>query len=387
MPALDLSQLIAPLTEAEFFAKHWERAPLLVRGAAARFAGVFDLAELDNMLAEFGRPHAQGIRLAKYGEGGTNSSIPSDVPPHLDSLYAAYLQGCTLNVNDISEHHGRVRALIERLIDSFRCRVTSNLFLTPPGARAFPLHYDTHEVLVLQLDGAKHWRVYSPVIEAPLKQTTGDREVDHAIAGEPLLDVVVEAGDILYVPRGFLHEAWTESDRHSLHITAGIHATSIRDLLVELIDERVQHDVTLRRCPTPTELFGDPAALATVLRVRLEELANDDAGSLADRVAVRALLAEPSLPGPRFALDPRRELHLDTKLRKRDGARCHIVKGPADCTLYFQGNAVRGPAKLTPAFHFVAQQTAFTPHDLPGDLTDKERLTLSRRLLREGLLL
>ncbi|OXB63355.1 hypothetical protein ASZ78_001931 [Callipepla squamata] len=38
----------------------------------------------------------------------------------------------------------------------------ANTYLTPPGTQGFAPHYDDIEAFVLQLEGKKHWRVYSP---------------------------------------------------------------------------------------------------------------------------------------------------------------------------------------------------------------------------------
>lgn len=37
--------------------------------------------------------------------------------------------------------------------------------------------------------------------------------------GSPMLDIVLEAGDMLYFPRGFIHQGCTVAGEHSLHIT------------------------------------------------------------------------------------------------------------------------------------------------------------------------
>lgn len=42
---------------------------------------------------------------------------------------------------------------------------------------------------------------------------------DEAEIGEPILEVVLEAGDLLYFPRGFIHQGECLPDAHSLHIT------------------------------------------------------------------------------------------------------------------------------------------------------------------------
>jgi len=43
-------------------------------------------------------------------------------------------------------------------------------------------------------------------------------------------ELMLTAGDLLYMPRGFLHEAWT-TDEPSTHLTVGLHVVRWLDLL------------------------------------------------------------------------------------------------------------------------------------------------------------
>eukprot|EP00443_Scrippsiella_acuminata_P022019 CAMPEP_0115178840 /NCGR_PEP_ID=MMETSP0270-20121206/6106_1 /TAXON_ID=71861 /ORGANISM="Scrippsiella trochoidea, Strain CCMP3099" /LENGTH=692 /DNA_ID=CAMNT_0002591811 /DNA_START=1 /DNA_END=2075 /DNA_ORIENTATION=- len=82
-----------------------------------------------------------------------------------------------------------------------------NGYLTPPGAIGKPPHVDDHDVLVLQQDGAKSW----------LLLDTATREV--------AAEVVLNAGDVLYLPQGVPHHARAHSDggQPSLHLAVGLH--------------------------------------------------------------------------------------------------------------------------------------------------------------------
>ena len=46
-----------------------------------------------------------------------------------------------------------------------------NRYLTPAGTQGFAPHYDDIEAFILQLEGKKHWRLYSPRLE-PLQNLT-----------------------------------------------------------------------------------------------------------------------------------------------------------------------------------------------------------------------
>src|SRR5207253_2896853 len=109
----------------------------------------------------------------------------------------------------------------------FHCPVHGNLYLTPAQSQGFDAHFDAHEVFALQLDGVKHWRLYGLAAVLPLACEKAN--VPRSSLGPPQ-EVRLEAGDLLYIPRGHAHEAFT-SDQPSLHLTIGINVYRWSDLL------------------------------------------------------------------------------------------------------------------------------------------------------------
>ena len=54
-----------------------------------------------------------------------------------------------------------------------RILCNANLYLTPAGAQGFDAHYDWMDGLVVQLDGAKRWRLYPPLVALPPRARRG----------------------------------------------------------------------------------------------------------------------------------------------------------------------------------------------------------------------
>jgi len=118
--------------------------------------------------------------------------------------------------------------------------VQLNAYLSPASARGLDVHFDYHDVFVVQLDGAKRWRVWAPTDRT--RDPIGGR---HAIprptldeVGEPVLDLVLEPGDVLYLPRGHPHVAET-TDRESAHLTVGVLAVTWHRVVRRAIDDAV----------------------------------------------------------------------------------------------------------------------------------------------------
>lgn len=62
--------------------------------------------------------------------------------------------------------------------------------------------------------------------------------------GSLIEEVTLEAGSVLYFPRGIVHEAKTDSDSHSLHLTVSVYQrTSYADLLEKVLPAAVARAV------------------------------------------------------------------------------------------------------------------------------------------------
>lgn len=72
--------------------------------------------------------------------------------------------------------------------------------------------------------------------------------------GEPFVDFVLEAGDLLYLPSGLIHEAHTLAEADdaspSLHLTVGMESTvfgSWESMLLELVATATEDDEEARQ--------------------------------------------------------------------------------------------------------------------------------------------
>ncbi|MCU1369537.1 MAG: Cupin 4 family protein [Ilumatobacteraceae bacterium] len=118
--------------------------------------------------------------------------------------------------------------------------VQVNAYLSPASARGLDVHFDYHDVFVAQLEGTKRWRVWAPTERS--REPIGGR---HAVPrprldelGDPLLDLVLEAGDVLYLPRGHPHVAET-TDRASAHLTVGLLAITWHRIVRRAVDDEI----------------------------------------------------------------------------------------------------------------------------------------------------
>ena len=177
--------------------------------------------------------------------------------PEVRSMYnsnpfAAYLDGCSVVLNHADQLCPELAALCEDLQISFP-HCYCNGYLTPPGAQAVPPHADDRDVLVVQLLGEKVWKVYKEVpIPYPYAQEqVGKGGLDvpaEVLEGATAIETTLRQGDILYMPRGWVHEARTESNHPSFHATVAIatHDWTLAGNMTEIISRTLASNPSLR---------------------------------------------------------------------------------------------------------------------------------------------
>ncbi|GIF26888.1 hypothetical protein BJ973_003528 [Actinoplanes tereljensis] len=390
---------IAKIEPAKFAAAHWGRAPLLCRAADPDgFTDLLSPAAVDELLSRRGlrtpflRVAQQGKVLppAKFtGSGGAGAEIADQVLD--DEVMRLYAGGATLVLQGLHRIWPPLIDFARQLGSELRRPLQVNAYLTPPGSQGFSTHYDTHDVFVLQVDGTKRWLIHEPVLADPLeKQAWGGRadEVAATAAGDPALDVVLAPGDALYLPRGWLHSAQAQGTR-SLHLTFGIRSLTRYALVEELLTMAAQ-DARLR-ATLPFALDAtDPEAIEPELTETVEALrdwlATTTPTEIADRLRERDWpSARPAPLSPLAQLDFADALTPANEVRARGGLRWRLAEdGPDYVVLRLTGRTLRFPAYCAAALRQAMAPEPTRVGDLLLD-TDDDRLTLTRRLLREAL--
>ena len=277
------------------------RDPWLHRGAdPAGFADLLDLAGVDELLTRRGL-RTPFLRVAKDGrtlgdrEFTTGGGVGASIPDQLDAATLARLfaEGSTLVLQALHRTWGPVIDLAHDLVDALGHPVQVNAYVTPPTSRGFDDHYDVHDVLVLQLAGEKAWRVRPPVVTDPLRDdpwTNHRAQVAAAAQHPPHLEETLRPGDVLHVPRGWIHSA-TALGGVSAHLTVGIHAWTRRHVAGHLLDAalRLLEEDPAIRAALP---FGRRAEDLTATEIEEARRAALDALAAVPAGDVRSAMAE-----------------------------------------------------------------------------------------------
>jgi hypothetical protein len=129
----------------------------------------------------------------------------------------------------------------------FGIPIRANLYMTPPFSQGFQPHYDLDDIFVLQAHGKKIWSCHNDYSN---KKSLPNRDMDfnkslHQPIGIPD-EIQLDLGDLLYLPRGFMHEARTE-DQNSIHITFAFIGNNLGELIQQLIRAKSIKDVGFRK--------------------------------------------------------------------------------------------------------------------------------------------
>jgi ribosomal protein L16 Arg81 hydroxylase len=385
-----LAELLAPVSVEEFIQSYYESRPLLVRN---RTQGGFDrfltLDDADRLLGE-SHLNSEYVRIVQDGKNRSpQEGVDADLNQSeggLEALFQQYRQGASIVLLSLQERWPPLQKLCRSLTAPLSARMQANAYLTPPLAQALELHYDTHDVFVLQTHGAKSWRLYEPWTELPLRTSPfRDAPEDLRLVDE----FVLHAGDLLYLPRGYPHEV-RSGESTSLHVTLGVKPILWAEVIKDAVHDTIENDATLRRS-LPPGFAADPAVFdgcVTELRRLLESTLSRISTEATMRSArSRAeLAAQPSLRGHLCDLDRQGQVGLETVVMLRRESSPTLAVDDGYAQLGFHGKRVRLPGHTERTVRFLLAASSFTAADLPDDLDETSRLLLVQRLIHEGLL-
>lgn len=190
---------------------------------------------------------------------------------HPTELHERLADGASLVVDAIDELHTPIGALAQDLEGWLRTHVQVNAYASWTSTEGFGTHWDDHDVVVVQIAGAKRWRLFGPTRTAPMYRDVAEPEQPPR---DPVADLVLRTGDVLYLPRGWWHAVTADQGSASLHLTCGIGTHTGADLIRWLSDElrsddRVRSDLPVHR--SAEEQSGYLAALGKEVAAALED--------------------------------------------------------------------------------------------------------------------
>jgi ribosomal protein L16 Arg81 hydroxylase len=163
-----------------------------------------------------------------------------------DVFYKFLREGATLVLNRLEAKSEPVHDLVMEVARFVGEKAVANGYAAFGGKGTFAKHWDTHDVFAVQLIGRKRWRVFAPTFVLPLPRQ-GSKEHKHECPADPIFDAILEAGDVLYIPRGWWHEAIPLPGEETFHIAVGIHPMLVRDYIAWSCVKTFPSNIALRQ--------------------------------------------------------------------------------------------------------------------------------------------
>ena len=197
------------ISPGDFAEQYQEKKPLLIKSAVAKtyfpWQEANEVYNNSDAASEDLKLFLNGLipkheYIEKYLEIGTLRHRLAK-----PNVYEYLKNGATLIANKI-KHSAKVDQLSRQIAVFTGRQVVSSAYVALGEKESSPCHWDTRDVFAIQLIGRKRWIIYEPSMESPIfTQQSKDYKDQHPCPSDPYMDIILEAGDILYIPRGWWH--------------------------------------------------------------------------------------------------------------------------------------------------------------------------------------
>jgi hypothetical protein len=385
----DFASLLHPVSIAEFFSSYWESQPLLLhRSDAGFYEGLLTNRDLEDIISTSDIRHP-AIRLVKGGSYYPTQAYTTDVTvgrltfnavADVNKICLEYGKGATISLPLLHRTWAPLSSLCIRLEEALDYAVHANAYITPGGTAGFPPHYDTHEVLVLQIAGKKRWLIDAPPLKLPHSSQTF--KPANYTPGPRRMEVELVAGDALYLPRGYVHST-TTSECHSAHVTIGINVFTWADIALEFVPSCLENEEYRRGLPPG---FASRAELRPELKQRLIQMLPGvaiDHDVLIDRAI--SLVQAGRRRIPRFRADVT-VITATSLLQTPTKQRYDVAQSKEHLMLGFDGKKFVFPGAMGGILAAMCARATFRVADLAGGPDTEALLSFARALQSIGFL-
>jgi hypothetical protein len=378
------------------FLKCPPESPVLYR-AAGDFRDLLGIGELDEMLASGGRRRPDfrvisGGSQVPDGRYTRQTLMYGDVadPRKIARELAA---GATLVMQGLQDYHGPAGRFSRQLGHDLGRPVLVNAYLTPPGAQGFGSHFDPSDAFIIQVAGSKDWVLREPALPRPVAAESWDNvrrwrgwDTSHLEAGPPWQEVTLAEGDVLWLPRGWVHSARSGTET-SLHLTLAITNWTVHWAAQELLT-RVVPDAARRALPADFAASSGAAREAAArlradLATWLDHVTDEEVGRQLQAAATGQFAP---VPVHSAAFLDAAEIAAGTEFEVYPEAVVRVEPDNGGRKLHLPDRVITIPAGLAGMCDEILGRTVFAPADIPAAGDERARDSLIRSLWTAGII-
>ncbi|UFQ15838.1 MULTISPECIES: cupin domain-containing protein [Streptomyces] len=201
-------------------------------------------------------------------------------------LARLYESGHTIRLGNLQRVIPAMAQVSRDIQQETGCSNYVHTFLTPPANQGLRHHWDQQIAVIVQIAGMKRWQLWEPPVEAPMREHNESWRVwrdDYIPTWEatgPDVEVDLQPGQSLLLPRGWVHNPHVVTDEDSIHLTFAIPERTPMWLAEKLVADAIE-DPEFRRIILPGDITGGALverlrAARQALRRHLDSLNVDD---------------------------------------------------------------------------------------------------------------
>jgi hypothetical protein len=263
---MQLRDLVA---DADTFRSRWPDQPQVYHHDPAAFRDLLTIDEVDALI-DNGCIAARNLVLLRDGAVVDAREYTAGDMPYPGAVRAHLNEGQSISLRLLHMVRPNLAQLNRHIQKELGCRTHVNGYLTPGHQQGLRFHYDPYVTLIVQLHGCKVWHLHPPIVERPTEEYDNflprrwTDEERHFLHTTPPRDIVLQPGDVIWLPRGWVHAPVTISDEPSLHLTFALKQRTRAWMIEHLTDIIVRHaraDFEARDLITPADLLDGTETL------------------------------------------------------------------------------------------------------------------------------
>lgn len=383
-----LTNLLSPVTSAGFITNYWEKKVLVInRNNPDYWRELLTLKDIDNVIS-VGNARPGELSIVKSGDEFRPSPF-NPVNDEVDtiSVYKYFDDGYTVILNRANRYIESLKLLCNTIGKEMGMPFQTNLYLTPSNAKGFGPHYDSHCVFVLQISGTKKWKIYDRPIINPTNSKTF--EASQLTNSDFTQEFTLQQGDIAYIPRGFIHDAVSQSDS-SLHITLGALALTWSDLLLDCVKLLSDSEALFRKgilldFNNDEAMIKDANKITSLLSRKLKSkhilqsvLTTFKEKVISDR--------KPILKDQLEQLKRLHHINSYTQIYLRPSILFEYIEAEGFMKIKYQGYCFTFPINFKESIIYILTNNKYLVQDIPGDTDFIVKKMILKKFVRVGLI-
>jgi quercetin dioxygenase-like cupin family protein len=376
--------------EEEFFRTYFNKKSFYrPRGIIGDPRQILSIADMDDIVHQEGM-RSSLLRMLGNGVPAIGDQLTSQLEMRREGktiedavdpgrIYAHFRAGKTLIHGGLNLTRPNLRALARSMTDRFAAKSEVVAFLTPAGQRG-STHSDPTDVYVIQLEGTKRWQIWpTPQVRRP-----GDDKDSFESLPDPVLDLSIQPGDVLYIPHNTPHRASAEGSV-SLHVTVVAGPRTWAHHLLSAVQDILHNGPEF--WDTPYLDDTSPGEMVPKIEQLIGRLRTVDAAA----VLARAQRDGRSFRGVQQAalfqdMSAADSIDADTKLLAVDSAATFDEEADGAAKVTILGNTVAMPEAAAAALRSASTAVPFPAGEFLPGADSRRSLPVARQLLRLGAL-